>query len=139
MRPANMIDKMNVLLVDDDPIAHLINRKTLQRIGLTMIDSASNGVEALNYVGHLVEGQSRPNVIFVDLNMPVLDGFGFIEEFKRSSIPHKEDIQIAILTSSYDPGDKKRASELGVTHYLTKPVTEDGLRAVLESTPDKAA
>jgi CheY-like chemotaxis protein len=135
-----MTHHMNILLVDDDPISHLINRKVLQRIGLMTVDTANNGKDALMHVGTAShKGEQMPGAIFVDLNMPVMDGFGFIEAFNKLNLPKKESIRLAILTSSYNPSDRARAKELGVTHYLTKPATEYALRAVLESPQELVA
>ena len=125
---------LNVLLVDDDPVFHMINTKILQRMGLTKISTADNGKEALTFLGKSSsEDQTIPDAIFVDLNMPILDGFGFIEAFMKSNIHNKNKVHIAILTSSINPDDIKRAGELGIQDYLTKPITENSVRSVLES------
>jgi CheY-like chemotaxis protein len=128
------VKNLNVLLIDDEPVFHMINTKILQRLGLTRISTACNGKEALNFFVKSSSGdQTIPDAIFVDLNMPVLDGFGFIEAFARLNIPGKSKPRIAILTSSIDPRDMKRAEELGIQDYLTKPITESSVRSVLES------
>jgi CheY-like chemotaxis protein len=63
----------------------------------------------------------------------MMDGFGFIEAFRKISIPNRDNIVIAIVTSSQDSNDLRRAQELGVTHYLTKPISEHSMRPVLAS------
>src|SRR6185369_3705445 len=101
---------MKILLVDDDSVFHFIHTKILQNLGLTEISTANNGEEALQFIdGHVSENRPLPNVIFVDLDMPILDGFGFIEAFKKLIIPQKERVQIAILSSSFNPRDLSRA------------------------------
>ena len=129
-----MINKLSILLVDDDPVFHFINTKILQNLGFTRIISAENGEVALNLIeNNLSEARSIPDAIFVDLNMPILDGFGFIEAFKKLAIPGNSKVSIAILTSSSSSHDKERAKELGVNHYYTKPISENTLLEVLES------
>ncbi len=129
-----MMRQINVLLVDDDPLFHFINTKMLQFEGVTRIYTAPNGKEALEFI-ESAEKESMPDIILVDLQMPILNGFGFIEAFRNLNIPHKEQIRIVILTSSFSPRDKLRAQELGVTDYLIKPLSETSIRPVLESLP----
>ena len=125
---------MKILLVDDDSVFHFIHTKILQSLGLTEISTANNGEEALKVIdGHVSENRPLPNVIFVDLDMPILDGFGFIEAFKKLIIPQKERVQIAILSSSFNPRDLSRAKELGVDHYFNKPISGNTIQALLTS------
>jgi CheY-like chemotaxis protein len=127
--------KKNILLVDDDEVFHFISKKMLARTGYAKeIYTAMNGNEALQLINIFFnEGKSLPDVIFLDLNMPLMDGFSFVKSFARLSIPDKENILIVIVSSSINPEDIHRAREMGVTHYLTKPVTEHDLRTVLET------
>jgi CheY-like chemotaxis protein len=125
---------MRILLVDDDSVFHFIHKKILNSIGFTEIATANNGEEALGLIDENVsKSKPLPNVIFVDLDMPVLDGFGFIKAFKDLIIPHKEKIHIAILSSSFSPIDRTRAAELGVSTYLSKPISENTIQSLLKS------
>jgi CheY-like chemotaxis protein len=126
--------KKNILLIDDDQVFNFLSTKVLQRLGITEgIHTASNGRDALNLIKGSFTDENFPDIIFLDINMPILDGFGFIEAFKKISMPSKDKVVIAIVTSSQDSNDIRRAKELGVTHYLTKPISEKTLRPVLES------
>jgi CheY-like chemotaxis protein len=126
--------KKNVLVVDDDQIFNFLSTKTLQKMGITSeINTALNGKEAIDLLnGHYHRALSAPDVILLDLNMPIMDGFGFLEAFKTLQIPSKEKIRIIIVSSSMDPSDIRRAKELGADDYLSKPLTEQTLRAALE-------
>ena len=125
---------MKILLVDDDSVFHFIHTKILQSLGLTEISTANNGEEALQFIdGRVSENRPLPNVIFVDLDMPVLDGFVFIEAFKKLIIPQKERVQIAILSSSFNPRDLNRAKELGVDLYFNKPISGSTIQTLLTS------
>jgi CheY-like chemotaxis protein len=123
----------NVLLVDDDHIFNFLSAKILQKTGLAgEINTALNGKEALEILNkHYRESVTVPDVILLDLNMPIMDGFTFLEAFKDLKMPHKDEIQIIVVSSSQDPRDIQRARELGVKHYMQKPITEHGLKAVL--------
>ena len=123
----------NVLLVDDDNIFNFLSTKTLQQMGIANeIHTALNGREALDLLNNYFTGAyATPDVILLDLNMPVLDGFGFLEAFQRLNMPNKDKITVIIVTSSNDPKDVERARQMGITHYLTKPLSEEKLKAVL--------
>jgi CheY-like chemotaxis protein len=125
--------KKNVLLVDDDHIFNYLNERIIQRMGFSdEIHSARNGQEAIDLLNKYLSGSSAlPDIIFLDLNMPVMDGFAFIEAFKRMNMPGKEKISIIVVTSSQDPQDIARAKSLGIDHYLTKPITEDSIKKAL--------
>ena len=127
--------KQNILLIDDDQVFNFLSTKVLQRMGVTEgIHTATNGRDALDLIKDSFTGkQNFPDIIFLDINMPIMDGFGFIEAFNKISMPQKDKVVIAIVTSSQDLNDIRRAKELGITHYLTKPISEKTLRPVLES------
>jgi len=128
----------NVLIVDDDSVYNFLSTKTLEAMGFVNdIHTALNGQQALDLFGEYYSGTKHlPDFILLDLNMPIMDGFGFLEAFRRLNLPGKENVKIIIVTSSNDPKDRIRAEEFGVTQYLTKPIDEEGLRKALECIND---
>lgn len=125
--------KKNILLVDDDQVFNFINQKVLKNMDIAdEIHTALNGKEALDLLnGYLSGSRAIPDVIFLDLNMPIMDGFAFLEAFKRLNMPHKSKVSIVIVTSSTDPKDIERAKAFGIDHYLTKPIKEADIRTAL--------
>lgn len=125
----------NILLVDDDNIFNFLNTNLLRQSGRAdEIHTALNGKEALDLLNNYYMGTaSFPDVILLDLNMPVMDGFSFLEAFQKINLPRKENVSIIIVTSSHDPHDMARAKALGITHYLTKPLSEESLLGALEA------
>lgn len=119
-------------IVDDDPIYIFATKKVMQ-----MADFCNsflifhNGKEALDsLVAILSSGAQMPDVILLDLNMPVMDGWQFLDEFVNIKPPKK--ITIYIVTSSIDPDDIIRAKAYeNVQDYLVKPVTEKSLQEIL--------
>ena len=124
----------NILLVDDDEVFHLLSNKLLNRLGIVKdIYTARNGKEALDFVNSHNLTSDGPHVIFLDLNMPIMNGFAFIEALKHQHVNLDERLVIVIVSSSQDPVDLARARELGIKHYLTKPISEENVREVLTS------
>lgn len=124
----------NVLLIDDDILFQYLGKRMLEGLGILeeRIDTATDGEQALNLFNDYYSGtRALPEVILLDLNMPIMDGFGFLEAFRRLDLPKKADVRIVIVTSSDNPADVARARELGITHYLTKPVDKSALKLAL--------
>jgi CheY-like chemotaxis protein len=118
--------KKKILLVDDEQIFHFINTRVIQRTCIDCdIQTALNGRDALGIIGRDIAANSGlPDIIFVDLNMPTMGGFEFIQTFREMQLPNKESITIAILTSSMSNADNDKADSLGIKHFITKPLTE---------------
>src|SRR6056297_555938 len=123
------------LLVDDDPVSCFINTELIEEYGFsTHSHSVSNGAAALDYIekqckpNHIA---NCPNVVLLDLNMPVMDGFEFLEELKARSLYLLSKFKIIVLTSSTNPQDLERAQQFNVDGYLNKPLNAEKLRAIL--------
>jgi CheY-like chemotaxis protein len=125
----------NFLLIDDDEIFNFITIKSLEHLGIAQeVHRALNGRDALNLINnYFIGAESIPDVILVDLNMPVMDGFGFIEAFKRLNQPRLDQVKIIVISSSQDPIDIMRIASLGIKHYVCKPVSEEKLLSVIEA------
>ena len=128
-----MKTKKNILLVDDDKIVNFLNKKVIEGMGLANeVHTATNGEEALKIFNQYFSGQiAIPDVVLLDLSMPVMDGFEFMQAFNELNFPNKEKVLVIVLTSSNDPLDRKRAKALGVKHYLTKPISEEMVKAII--------
>lgn len=126
----------NILLVDDDNIFNFLNTKLLRQAGIAdEIHAALNGKEAIDLLNNYYMGsRALPDVILLDLNMPVMDGFSFLEAFKKLNLPRKNNVSIIIVTSSDNPKDMAKAKQLGITQFLTKPLSKEMLLNALQST-----
>jgi CheY-like chemotaxis protein len=119
-----------VFLVDDDPINNLINRRLLGKIGIsTRIEEFLGGEDALEKIGQLNPDNSL--LIFLDINMPVLNGWEFLNRYLEA-FPHRKD-KIVILSSSIDFQDRQKANEYKVVSgFLEKPLTIDKINDQME-------
>jgi CheY-like chemotaxis protein len=116
-----------IFVVDDDKIHHFMIKKLLQTNQIEVSPSFyENGFEAIKGLKSLLEkGENLPDLILLDINMPVLDGWQFLEEFKTIKNNLSKDIVINILTSSDDKEDLNKAElfKEEIHKYYTKPVT----------------
>ncbi len=100
----------SVLLVDDNDFCNEFHQIIINKMGITeKVEVATDGKEALAYLKSTVNGKHpKPDLIFLDINMPVMNGWEFLEEYKKLDAEMKANI-IVIVTSSFNPDDKKRA------------------------------
>lgn len=117
----------SIFIVDDDPIIIFGLQKMLGFVtNCEDIRSFENGKLALdNIIENLHEKQKLPNVIFLDINMPIMDGWEFLEAFHQLDV--SERIRINIITSSIDPADYQRFEQfkkktLHFLDYKNKPI-----------------
>lgn len=119
----------NVLLVDDDYISNFIADHLLNKYKICKnITISRNGDEALKY---LKETDEFPELIFLDINMPVMDGFEFIEAFRRFNMD-KNKTRIIIYTASYNQKDIEMLQSIGFNDFIIKPLNEEKLNNLLK-------
>src|SRR4051794_24668996 len=95
-----------ILLVDDDDISNALSKRVISRTGLAEnISVATNGQDALDYI--LSPHKSFPELIFLDISMPVMDGFQFLKKFSKSKTEAKEITRIIILSSLFNRDEIK--------------------------------
>lgn len=126
--------KKNILLIDDSAIDNLIHEKLIRHhnIARTVVQ-VKNGEEALMLLREYhTGGIALPDVILLDLDMPSMNGFAFIEALRTANLPGKENIQLIIFSSSASYQDQRQARQMGVKHYFQKPLDPAQLIAALE-------
>lgn len=119
-------------IIDDDPTFTYVVSKQMKLLDFSEnILAFSNGVEALEYLQtNLSSPDKLPSVILLDLNMPVLDGWQFLDEFTKFAFGKK--IAVFIASSSIDQADHARARTYKeVSRFYVKPVTKDNLLEIL--------
>lgn len=133
MIASSVLPKKNILLVDDDSIANFLIERIVQSTGLAnQIMKALNGKEALQvFENYKSRGTALPEVVLLDLNMPIMNGFEFLKAFKELDFSEKNDVLIILVTSSNNPSDIAQAKMFGIKYYLTKPITADNIKGII--------
>jgi CheY-like chemotaxis protein len=122
------------LLVDDDETTNMVNQMLLEDLDITGdLLIARNGKEALDLIQqhHQAKG-CYPDLILLDINMPVMDGFEFLSAFEQLEMEDKNAITIVMLTTSMNPEDVKKAQKAYIKGFLNKPLSEQDLKDVLK-------
>jgi len=124
--------KLNIFLVDDDHIYQFTAKKTLEAMGVVVkVSVFMAGVVDLKFIqSHLSDKDALPDVIFLDINMPIMDGWQFVEEFRKLELG--KEVALYMVSSSVDETDLKRSKEYTVINdYIIKPVGRNRFQELL--------
>lgn len=125
-----------VMLIDDNEIDNLINQKMIEASAITeniyTHTGAKSAIEFLKNMEKMdVADKVLPDVIFLDIDMPLMDGFQFLDEFANLSQITRKKCRIIMLTSSINPQDFNRAKKYeNVKLYLNKPLSHDSIMKI---------
>lgn len=124
-----------ILCVDDDPITLMLCKKVIAKANFTgEIESAKDGVEALKFFNTINDDSNDgdyPELIFLDLNMPIMDGWEFLDEFSKNLSQAFPKTKIIVLSSSVDPKDINKSKNYPmVLDFLPKPITVEMLNNI---------
>lgn len=124
-------------IIDDDPIFIYGTKRIIKEVDFAEnIIVYNNGQEAVDGLKEIInEGGFLPEVIFLDLNMPIMNGWEFLEEYKNCQYDISKKTTIYIISSSVDPRDLERVKHYNeVDMYILKPITPDDLGKILSTT-----
>ena len=126
----------SIFLIDDDPISNFLTERLLLKLEVSdNVNIALNGIQALEMIEAIcVDGKPCPELILLDINMPVMSGIDFLRLFKQKGFKGSEKTDIVILSTSTHHKDQKQITSMGVEHILQKPLTEAKLQKILEET-----
>ncbi|WP_373082940.1 response regulator [Zhongshania sp.] len=129
------MDKLKrVLLVDDCKATNYIHRLVIEKYGCAeSVIEVNDGREALTYLNTKSDGEfPQPELVFLDINMPVMNGWQFLEEYETLSAEQQAGVIVVMLTTSLNPDDAELAERTReVKSFSSKPLTEAKLSAIL--------
>ena len=132
--------KLNkVLIVDDDNASSYLTKLVLEEMRITNeIYTVETGKEALAFVEQYANtpqdhspGHSQPNLIFLDINMPVMDGFEFLDHFEKMQNAAPTNFHVVLLTTSINERDVDKAKKYNILSYMEKPITEEKINIII--------
>ncbi len=130
-----MTDALNhIVLIEDNETTSFLNNRLLSRLGVArQVSSFSKADEALEFLwgGQAGDKQVVPDLVFVDLKMPGMSGFDFLERYSQLSEEAQARTVVAVLTTSMHGADTARVAQYPNVEYLTKPLTEEKMQRLI--------
>lgn len=130
----------HILIIDDDPMTSYLHKKLIEGFKVAdRINIANDGEEALQLFNHYIQSdredseENIPQLVFVDLDMPMMDGFEFLDAYQGLEFRNKNSVVIAVLTSSFSRSDINRVKEFPeVKDYIVKPLTKEKMMELMD-------
>ncbi len=127
----------SVMLIDDNEIDNLINKKMIEAANIAehiyVHSGAKSAIEFLRNVEAISELSPKilPEIIFLDIDMPLMDGFQFLDLFSKLKEETKKRCSIVMLTSSINPQDMSKSKNYTyVKKYINKPLTQQNIASL---------
>jgi CheY-like chemotaxis protein len=121
----------HIWLVDDDRVTNFVNERLLVKEGVLTVMAFTKASEALEQLSKLISSapDHLPEVIFLDINMPIMDGWEFLDEFQSLDSDALKQCRVYMLTSSIDQEDQQKSSSYkSVCGFISKPLTPEKIR-----------
>ena len=129
-----MCNFKNIVFVDDDEDDRMVFREILQRVYPEIIYNDFDGAEeALSFLE--CEFIMQPDLIFLDINMPVKDGFFMLRSLKKKE--RLKSVPVVVFSTSKNPADMEKAKKLGAVGYAVKPAEIAGIMDVIKTASEK--
>ncbi|MDQ7947782.1 MAG: response regulator [Pedobacter sp.] len=128
-----MLEKINLLVIDDDDINIFIIKKIVEKTGFDIdMVSKSNGQQAIDYIKHTLDTNGKlPQLILIDINMPVMNGWEFIEAYQTLDISAAVDLYI-LSSSVYENDIEKTKTYASVKGFISKPLSMERLTELIK-------
>ncbi|WP_200979322.1 response regulator [Echinicola sp. 20G] len=124
----------SLCIIDDDPI-YTFGLKKIIEFGKFDVETIfyENGKEAYENLSQVIsDGESLPDLILLDINMPIWNGWKFLDEFTK--LLSEPSVVVYIISSSIDPKDKEKATQYQIINsFIVKPISIDKIREILQS------
>lgn len=119
----------SILLIDDDMITNYLHQSLIEELHVAHnVVVCQDGKMALEYLQQCLQQGSFPDLIFVDLNMPVLDGFGFLKSYKANNFHKRFSSLVTVLTTSLNSSDVEKVKQENIAGFINKPLLPEMLK-----------
>jgi len=125
----------NIFLIDDDPISIFLTKKIISNANPGVeVSEFGDGDAAIRHLKAIADKEMLlPDIILLDLNMPVMDGWSFLDEFRTLSLKMRKKIWLYIVSSSISPMDIERSRSFrDVRDFIIKPLQKEQLMKIIE-------
>ena len=127
------LKRYKILIAEDNKVNMLLLKQILVKFGVVEIFQAYNGLEAFEMFK-----KYKPNLIFMDIQMPVLDGFETTQRIRNSELNSDFKVPIVALTANAMKGDREQCIEIGMNDYISKPFLKDQIERILKQFAEKS-
>jgi len=131
-----MAKKLNsILLVDDDNDCNFFHERLIKKMEYAEhVYIVNNGREAIDFLKSKVNGKHpHPDIIFLDINMPIMNGWEFIEEYQKLQDNQKAKVMLIMLTTSLNPDDLEHAKQYkDIKGYKNKYLDKESMSEILK-------
>lgn len=119
-----------ILLIDDDPSINFLNKKIIEMANVeAQVCDVTQASDALSQIS---DGKLNPSLILLDINMPTMDGWQFLEQYEQ--LPEARKSKIIVLSSTINPTDKQKAENSSlITNFYSKPLSIDDVKEIRNS------
>ena len=123
--------KKEVFIIDDDPIYRIIVSKTIGKLDSSLVlNESENGEVGLAEL-EKIKDSNHEVFVLLDINMPIMDGWDFLDEIEKSNFYNIDHLKIYIVSSSIDESDKLKAEHYGfVQGFYHKPLTSENIKKI---------
>ncbi len=125
-----------ILIIEDEPLTAYLQKRIIESFKVShQVEIACCGEEAIQFIEQAIKDEHEnglPELIFLDLNMPFMDGYQFLEAYQKLEFSQKDTVVVAVLTTSFLHKDKNRVKKYGIKDYIEKPLTEGRMQELME-------
>jgi CheY-like chemotaxis protein len=124
-----------ILLVDDDEATNFFHQIIIEQAGCTEhVEVATNGKKAIEFLTRERKNNCTPDIIFLDINMPVMNGWEFLDAYEKLDAAQKSKIVLVMLTASINPDDMQKAEKReSISGFRNKPLSVEMLNEIIQT------
>jgi CheY-like chemotaxis protein len=122
-----------IMLIDDNPDDNFYHDRVIKKNNAAdIVIAKTSAIEALDYLKSMGKtGDLRPDLIFLDINMPGMNGWEFLQEYDKLNVNQRGKVIVIMLTTSENPDDQRKAIEMNIVFdFKTKPLDKEVLEEI---------